>query len=144
MEKQFHPTLYWECDYLSMVGWKLIHVNRKGPAWFYRREDYHNKGDNMLLWRTHWMQNGTKKLSWPWMKWRTTTSSNGNIFHVFGSLWGESTCHRSIPLTKASNAELWCFLCSAPEQAVEQPVDTLLIWDATALIMTSLWSKTMG
>ena len=25
------------------------------------------------------------------------TSSNGNIFHVTGSLWGESTCHRWIP-----------------------------------------------
>ena len=27
--------------------------------------------------------------------------------------------HRSIPLTKASDAELWCFLWSAPEQTVE-------------------------
>ena len=28
------------------------------------------------------------------------TSSNGNIFHVTGLLWGESTGHRWIPLTK--------------------------------------------
>ena len=26
-------------------------------------------------------------------------------------LWGESTGHRWIPLTNASDAELWCFLC---------------------------------
>ena len=38
------------------------------------------------------------------------TSSNGNISRVTGALWGESTGHRWIPLTEASNAEIWCFL----------------------------------
>ena len=47
------------------------------------------------------------------------TSSNGNIFHVTVLKWGESTGDRWIPLTKASDAELWCFLWSAPEQMVE-------------------------
>ena len=42
------------------------------------------------------------------------TSSNGNIFHVTGLLCGEFTGHRWIPRTKASDAELWCFLWSAP------------------------------
>ena len=42
-------------------------------------------------------------------------SSNGNIFRVPGSLCGEITGHRWIPLTKASDAELWCFLWSARE-----------------------------
>ena len=42
------------------------------------------------------------------------TSSNGNIFRVTGLLCGEFTAHRRIPLTKASDAELWCFLWSAP------------------------------
>ena len=37
------------------------------------------------------------------------TSSNGNIFRVTGPLWGESTGDRWIPLTKASDAELWWF-----------------------------------
>ena len=39
---------------------------------------------------------------------------NGNTFRVTGPLCGEFTGHRCIPLTKASNAELWCFLWSAP------------------------------
>ena len=43
------------------------------------------------------------------------TSSNGNILRVTGPLWGESG-DRWIPLTKASDAELWCFVWSAPEQ----------------------------
>ena len=47
------------------------------------------------------------------------TSSNGNIFHVTGPLWGESTGHRWILLTEASDAELWCFFDLRPEQTVE-------------------------
>ena len=38
------------------------------------------------------------------------TSSNGNIFRVTGHLRGEFLGHRWIPRTKASDAELWCFL----------------------------------
>ena len=41
-------------------------------------------------------------------------SSNGNIFRVTGALCGEFTGHRRIPLTKAGDGELWCFLWSAP------------------------------
>ena len=37
------------------------------------------------------------------------TSSDGNVFRVTGPLWGEFTGHRWIPITKASEAELWCF-----------------------------------
>ena len=47
------------------------------------------------------------------------TSSNGNIFRVTGHLCGEFTGLRWIPHTKASDAELWCFLWSAPEQTLE-------------------------
>ena len=54
------------------------------------------------------------------------TSSNGNIYRVTVPLYGEFTGHRRIPLTKASDAELWCFLWSGPEQT---------------LIMTSLYCK---
>ena len=43
------------------------------------------------------------------------TSSYGNIFHVTGPLCREFTSHRWIPLTKASDTDLWCFLWSAPE-----------------------------
>ena len=46
---------------------------------------------------------------------RTMTSSNGNIFRVTVPLCGEFTSHLWIPLTKASDAEFWCFLWSAHE-----------------------------
>ena len=40
---------------------------------------------------------------------------------------------RGIPLTNASDVELWWFLGSAPKQTVQR----LVIWDAIALIKTS-------
>ena len=41
------------------------------------------------------------------------TSSNGNIFRVTGTLCGEFTGHRWIPLTKAGDAELcFFFICA--------------------------------
>ena len=64
------------------------------------------------------------------------TSSNENIFRVTGPLCGEFTGHRWIPRTKASDAELWCCLWSACEQTVEWTIDTLVIWDAIAFIIS--------
>ena len=61
-------------------------------------------------------------LGWIHSSWKTRTmmtSSNGNIFRVTGPLWGEFTGHRWIRLTKASDAELWYVLSSAPEQTME-------------------------
>ena len=48
----------------------------------------------------------------PWSRRDMMTSSNGNIFRVTGHLYGEFTGPRWIPRTKASDAELWCFLWS--------------------------------
>ena len=52
-------------------------------------------------------------------------SYNGNIFRITGLLCGEFTGHR--------------FLWSAPEPKVKQTMETAVIWDAIALIMTSLY-----
>ena len=65
------------------------------------------------------------------MTWSNDTSvmmmsSNGNSFRVTGPLWGEFTSHLRIPLKKARDAELWCFLWTASEQTIE----TTAIWDA--------------
>ena len=35
--------------------------------------------------------------------------------------------HRWVPLTNDRDADLWCFLLSAPEQAVKQTIETLVI-----------------
>ena len=49
----------------------------------------------------------------------------------------ETTGHRWIPLTKANGAKHWCFLWFAPEQTVDQTIETPVIWDCIAFI-TSL------
>ena len=60
-------------------------------------------------------------------------------FSALLALCEGTTGHRWIPLIlKAGDAELWCFLKSAPKQTVEQTIETLVILDAIALIMTSL------
>ena len=60
----------------------------------------------------------------PWRSFDVTvimmTSFNGNIFRVTGAVREESTGHRWIPFTKASDAELWCFLWSAPKQRLSK------------------------
>ena len=67
------------------------------------------------------------------------TPINGIIFRAIGLLWGEYTSHRDwIPLTEASDAQLWCFVWSVPEQTVETANETAVIRGAIALIMTSL------
>ena len=43
------------------------------------------------------------------------TSSIGSIFRITGPLFREFTGYRWIPLTKASDVELWCFVRSARE-----------------------------
>ena len=60
-------------------------------------------------------------------------------FRVAGPLWGELFIGEQwIPLTKASDADLWYFLWSTPELTVEQTIETPVIWDAITLIMTSM------
>ena len=55
-------------------------------------------------------------------------------FSRSGPLWGESTGHRRIPFTKASDAELWCFLWYPPEQTVEQAIEMLVIASVVSVV----------
>ena len=38
MNASHHPTLYWTCHYLSMLGFKLIHINKGSPVMFVWRD----------------------------------------------------------------------------------------------------------
>ena len=60
-------------------------------------------------------QAGHRKQVSPFGSFVMMTSSNGNIFRDTGHLCGEFTGPRWIPCIKASDAERWCFLWSAPE-----------------------------
>ena len=69
------------------------------------------------------------------------TSWNGNIFHVTGPSWGETTSHQGIPLTKAGDAELWCFLWCAPKQASEQTLDVPAHCDVIVMLKSGATEK---
>ena len=43
-----------------------------------------------------------------------------------------------LDLTKASGAEIWCFLWYVPKQTVEPTIGTSMIWDAIVVIMMFL------
>ena len=135
MYKKFNFRLYWEGDYLFTLGLKLIRDGKRGPGqacyisvvkrlyYFYIK----------TLWRmTICIETNTKSYIHPlaissihnqlitgyafgWTGYRMMTSSNGTIFRVTGPLCGEFTGHRWIPLVKASDVKLWCFLLSALE-----------------------------
>ena len=67
------------------------------------------------------------------------TSSNANIFRVTDPLCGEFTGHRWIPLTKASDARFDVFFDLRLKKLLNKQLVRLVIWDATAPIVTSLW-----
>ena len=52
--------------------------------------------------------------------WTMMTSSKGNIFRVTGHLCREFASHQWIPRSKASDADLWCFLWSVPDKPVSK------------------------
>ena len=71
------------------------------------------------------------------LKWHCNmmTSSNGNLFRVTGLLYGIFTGHPWLPLTKASDAELWCFFYLSPNKRLDK--QSRHRWFETPL--SSLW-----
>ena len=56
-----------------------------------------------------WAITETQRLSILYVSKLMTTSCNGNVFHVPAPLWGDSTGHRWISLTKGQERGLRCF-----------------------------------
>ena len=108
-----------------------MYLQNHGPTY---GEKIGNPRSQMHKWKNNQSQSRKHPAEYPIMM----TSSDGNILRVTGPVCGEFSGHRWIPLTKASDADLWCFLWFAPKQTAEKTIDTLVIWNANALIMTSL------
>ena len=92
---------------------------RTGRHSYYSAWDKTTSGPNKMLdsWPefTRWKYHILVSATFTFQLQSTMTSSNGNIFRVTGPLCGEFTGPRWIPLTKASDAKLWCFPWFAPE-----------------------------
>ena len=65
------------------------------------------------------------------------TSSNGSLFCVAGPLWGESTAHWWIP-GQEHRILMFSLFCAWTNRWANNR-DTPVIWDAIALMMTSLY-----
>ena len=81
-----------------------------------RQADYNVVNSFHFIWRSGTRRWHRLQMSCNYM----IMSSNGNIFRITDLFWKETTGYRWISLTKANDAELWCFLWSAPEQTIEQ------------------------
>ena len=114
--KELGPTTLKICMYLNVPTLTLIQMQTSAQAKKWSEEEL---GSHMLLaWKRQ--REGAKvmykdEIYGVWSSNDMMTSSNGNIFRVTGHLCGEFTGLRWIPHTKASDAELWCFLWSASE-----------------------------
>ena len=92
LDNYFRFTLYYGSNYLSTLGLKLNHFNKRGPC---RVEPCYFKGWSV---RVNW--NNCSFLISLFMM----TSSNGNNFRFTGLFCGEFTGHRWISRTKGQ----WC------------------------------------
>ena len=61
------------------------------------------------------------------------TSSYRNVFRIKDPWWGEFTGDRWTLCTKGHDADLWCFICSSPEQTVEK-FEVPVIWGDMTLV----------
>ena len=125
---KFFFFLSWQvCDWLAKwlivlgfmeLWWPSVYRHSNvGLVWNYIYI-FISQGNSEASVQYHWLTYAAHlTLATPWTKYLQImmTSSNGSIFRVTGPLCGEFTGPRWIPLTKASNTELWCFLWTLPE-----------------------------
>ena len=139
MDKYFHPILYNGCDYISMLGLKLNHVSKRGHIWRQWRSDnsmplqwYRNKRDGVSDHQPHDffysnVYSGTDERE---------HQSSASLAFVRG-------IHRSTVNSPHKRSETrvsiwWRHHVNAAMYSLEQAIETLVIWDAIALIMTSM------
>ena len=90
-------------------NWELAWCQLCHHWWYCRFSSWQPAHDDVIKWKDF-------PRYWPFVRW----------------------IHQWIPLTKASDVELWWFLWSASEQTVEQTIKMQVIWDTIMLIMMSV------
>ena len=95
-------VLYWTCDYLSMLGLKLVHVSKgdqgvRGKLWLVAESGdlwswaLHTKRLLLLLWECPWNVMFWSKFLWPIFEFRDQivlfTGHNEETQHKYFCLW---------------------------------------------------------
>ena len=83
-----------------------VPVKQPWTIWVSTSEEHRMFNQPQETYKLQWHIVSDQWSSYPNLAIFMMISSNGNIFQVTGLLWGESTSHQSIPLTKASDVEL--------------------------------------
>ena len=76
MDKLFHPTLYNWCDYLSLLGLKLMHVSKMG-SWTKMVNIMLKTYSNAFSWKVNSVFCMTKICSY-WHSWQYANNGSGN------------------------------------------------------------------
>ena len=70
MDKQFHPTLYWKCEHLIMLGLKSTHVDKRGPRYaifiYYHMYSNYVWLISIRYWIQDWLYLSYNFVSQPW------------------------------------------------------------------------------
>ena len=90
-------------------------------------------------WSIPYISGNKTHLSWVMM-----TSSNGNIFRVTGHLCGKFTGPRWISRTKASDAELWCFLDWVNNREAGDLRRQHGHYDVIVMVASTIFSRTLS
>ena len=110
--RNFHHWLYWKLSLWQLPVQPVMIISSKWRHFRFCVMGYHLMAISQGMIKVH-VPILDMSLEITNVILRMMTSSNGNIFRVTGHLCGEFTGPRWIPHTKASDAELWCFLWSA-------------------------------
>ena len=131
----------WACGFFNDIcNWKCSHSQRcrqHGHIYMHKINDYGRRGPFLRQQKiipsrmqTQWtactrrsvnfaLISNINEICYVAVGLNMMTSSIGHIFRINAPLCGEFTGHRWIPRTKASDAELCCFLWSESEHTVE-------------------------
>ena len=103
-----HKLIHGNRAIVADIGWLMCPSNNPRNLGI-------NAGLNYLHLDIACLQQNASSMQILWGVLYMMTSSKGKIFHVTDHLCGGFIDHRWITHTKAGDAELWCFLWSAPE-----------------------------
>ena len=96
--------------YVIGAWWDLCNMSVISPVCNVHMEDYCRRVSNNHRTAPRWTKTTPPPQRHGDLQNYMMTSSYGNIFRVTGPFCGKFVAHRWIPLTKVSDAELWCFL----------------------------------
>ena len=138
MGKKFHPTLHNGCNYLSMLGLKLIHISKRGPS----------NAECVSVSRHHENTQGPRENSWilsdPHGFWSKQPARKHSLANAGSGLWlGFEYLPR---LNLCRDEIIWinikCIrICPSPDVETMRVVllKSLVVWKTPNILFEKRW-----